>query len=105
MAEQIRKAYADLTNAYTYAHRLKKDEIISKLSTVLGTSKDGRVLPIVAATFLELCKMADFEGELPAELSSGEVVVSLIKPGERKHITQPSSDSNWQPQCRFNPGS
>ena len=75
MAQQIQKAYADLYKAHTYAHKLKKEEIISKLSTVLGTSKDDKVLPIVAATFMELCKLADFEAQLPVEIGGEEAVV------------------------------
>lgn len=65
MARQIKGAYTQLYTAHSYAHRLKKDEIISKLSSVLGTSKEDEVVPIVAATFLELCKLADFEEEMP----------------------------------------
>ncbi len=63
MAQQIKSAYSKLYIAHTYAQKLKKDEIISKLSSVLGTSRDDKTLPKVAATFLELCKLADFEGE------------------------------------------
>jgi len=88
MAQQIRKAYSDLFKAHSHADRLNKDEIISKLSTVLGTSKDDKVLPIVAATFLELVRMADFEGEAPAEPSTGET--EGLMPEEGKRISQPT---------------
>jgi len=65
MAQQIKSAYGLLYTAHTYAHKLKKDEIISKLYSVLGASKDDKTIPKVAATFLALCKVADFEGEIP----------------------------------------
>jgi hypothetical protein len=61
MAVQIRSTYGVLYSAHSYAHRLKKEEIISKLSSVLGTSKDDDIVPTIAATFLELCKLAVFE--------------------------------------------
>src|SRR5467141_2349943 len=56
MAEQVRKSYPDIYKAHGYAHKLNKEDVMSKLSTVLGTSKDDKVMPIVAATFLELVK-------------------------------------------------
>jgi hypothetical protein len=64
MAHQIKSAYSQLYTAHSYAHKLKKEEIISKLSSVLGTSKEDTIVSTVAATFLELCKLADFEGEI-----------------------------------------
>lgn len=64
MARQIMIAYNLLFNANTYAYKLKKEEIISKINTILGTSQDDKTVPKVAATFLELCKVADFEGTI-----------------------------------------
>ncbi len=63
MAQQIKNAYNKLYTANVYAHKLKKEDIISKLYSVLGAPKDDKTIPKVAATFLELCKLADFEGE------------------------------------------
>ncbi len=90
MAEQVRKSYPDIYKAHGYAHKLNKEEVISKLSTVLGTSKDDKVLPIVASTFLELVKLSDFEGEAPAELGTDEGTGSPILPEEGKRIAQPT---------------
>jgi hypothetical protein len=87
MAEQVRKAYAELYKANAYAHKLKKEDIISKLSTVLGTSKDDKVLPVVAASFLELCKFADFEGQLPLE-TPAEATVSQAISEESKRVAR-----------------
>lgn len=64
MAQQIKGAYGELFSAHTHADKLNKGEIVSKLSSVLGVSKTDSILPIVAATFLELCKLADFEGKV-----------------------------------------
>jgi len=63
MARQIRSTYDQLYTAHAYAHKLDKEAIISKLSSVLGTSKDDGNLPTIASTFSELCKLADFEGK------------------------------------------
>jgi hypothetical protein len=86
MAQQIRSAYSKLYTAHTYAHKLKKEEIMSKLTSVLGTSKEDKTIPKVAATFLELCKLADFEAEIqttPAaeqkeSISIGETTPSTV---------------------------
>jgi len=78
MAQQVRNAYSQLYNANTYAHKLKKDEIISKLSSVLGTSKDDKTIPKVAATFLELCKLADYEGEIQAKPESNQTETPAV---------------------------
>jgi hypothetical protein len=79
MAEQVRIAYQILFNAHAYAYKLKKEEIVSKLASVLGTSKDDKVLPAVASTFMELCKLADFEGQPPEETSETEEVALAPK--------------------------
>lgn len=61
LAKQIKDAYSGLFSAHEYAHKLKKDEVTSKLKTVLGISDDDANLPYVVGTFLELIKHADFE--------------------------------------------
>ena len=63
MAERLRVAYKDLFAANEYAHKLKREEIISKLNTLLGTPTDDKITPKVAGTFLALSKLADFEGK------------------------------------------
>jgi hypothetical protein len=63
MARQIRHAYKDLFSANEYAYKLKKEDIISKLNTLLGTPSDDIYTPRVAGSFLALCNLADFEGK------------------------------------------
>jgi len=65
MARQIKLSYKELFSASEYAYKLSKDEIIAKLNTLLGTAADNKVTPTVAASFLALCELADFEGEIP----------------------------------------
>jgi hypothetical protein len=84
MAQQIKSTYSQLYSAHTYAHKLTKEQILSKLSSVLGTSKDDKTIPKVAATFLELCKLANFEGEIQTPtleqketITNGEPVLPL----------------------------
>lgn len=78
MAQLIKKAYKDLFDTNEYAYKLKKEDIISKLNTVLGTPADDSVTPKVASTFLALCNLADFETkettepEEPSEKEKGE---------------------------------
>ncbi len=67
MAERVREAYRELFLAHEYANTLKRDVLNSKLATVLGTSKDDKTIPKISGTFLELCKLADFEKEMPVK--------------------------------------
>ncbi len=84
MAEQIKKSYQDLYKAHEYAHTLNKDNIVSKLSSVLGIAKNDKTLPVVASTFLELCKLADFKG-LPEKKEP-------VKVKEKEGILQEKSE-------------
>ena len=63
MAERVREAYAELFNSNEYAHKLGKAELVSKLRTITGTSAEDKIIPSVAATFLELVKLSDFDGK------------------------------------------
>jgi hypothetical protein len=67
MAQQIKKAYKELFAANEYANKLKREDVISKLNTVLGTPSDDKYTPKVAGTFLGLVALADFEGTAPIE--------------------------------------
>ncbi len=81
MAERVRSAYKDLFSANEYAYKLGKDEVVSKLNTILGTPADDKTTPKVAATFQELCRLADFEKEI-TEVSqvSEESKIPLTEP-------------------------
>ena len=72
LAQQVKKAYSNLFEANEYAQKLKKDEIISKLTSLLGTSKDDTKLPKVSSTFIELCNLSDFEHDKPVESEEKE---------------------------------
>lgn len=65
MAERLRAAYSDLYQANEYAHKLKKEDLSEKLRTLTGAAEKDKVIPNIVATFLELCKLADFEGPVP----------------------------------------
>lgn len=61
MAAQIRASYPDIYKANEYAHRLKKEELQSKLRALIGASEDDGVVPCIVGTFMELVKLADFQ--------------------------------------------
>lgn len=63
MAEQIRKAYADIYQTNEYAHDLDKEELTLKLRTLTGAAEDDRNIKDVASTFLELRKLSNFDIE------------------------------------------
>lgn len=85
MAQRIRNAYKELFAANEYAFKLKREEIISKLNTVLGTPADDKITPRVAASFLELCKLADFETKKVAE--------ALVTPERAEIIVAPQQSA------------
>lgn len=62
MAERLREAYKGLFNANEYAYKLDKKELTSKLKSMLGAAEDDGNVPYVAATFMELSKLAKWEG-------------------------------------------
>jgi len=61
IANQIRVAYKELFAANEYANKLKREEVLSKLNSLLGTPVDDPYTPKAAATFIELSKLGDFE--------------------------------------------
>ncbi|MBZ9572371.1 DUF5343 domain-containing protein [Patescibacteria group bacterium] len=65
LAQRIKAAYSELFAAHEYAHDLKREDLNSKLATVLGTSKDDKTIPKISGTFIELRKLADFEQKIP----------------------------------------
>lgn len=63
MAQRIKAAYSDLYQANEFAHKLPKEELVNTLTTMLGVEKNDKVAASVASSFLELVKLADFDGE------------------------------------------
>lgn len=63
MAKRIKETYSDLFAAHEYAYRLNKEELTSKLTTMLGLSKDDKNISFVVGTLQELFKLADFTGK------------------------------------------
>jgi len=65
MAERLRDAYKGLLDASEYAYKLERKELQSKLKSLLGAAEDDANIPSVAATFLELSKLAKWDGAAP----------------------------------------
>jgi hypothetical protein len=86
LAKLLRHAYRDLYSANEYAHKLKKDEIASKVRTLLGVGTDDEIVPSVAGTFTELCKFADFAAEgAPKPPSESPTTAEPPKPNFERH--------------------
>ena len=65
MAEQIKTAYKPLFDANEYAWKLKKPELQEKIKNVVGAGDDDPYIPAVTNTFLELSKLATWDGAAP----------------------------------------
>jgi len=62
MAERLRDTYRSLFAANEYAYKLDKKDLLAKLRTITGAAEDDGNIPSVAATFIELSKLANWEG-------------------------------------------
>lgn len=65
MAERLRDAYSLLFKANEYAWKLTKQELMSKLRSLTGAAEDDANIQYIASTFLELSKLAKWEGGPP----------------------------------------
>jgi uncharacterized protein DUF5343 len=65
MAERLREAYRPLFNANEYIYKLDKKELMAKLRSLLGAGEDDANIQYVASTFMELAKMAKWDGTTP----------------------------------------
>ena len=62
MAHRLREAYAPLFAAHEYVWKLDKKNLESKIKTVTGVGDDDANLYAVVGTFLELSKLAQWNG-------------------------------------------
>ena len=62
MAQRLRETYRSLFDANEYAYKLDKKELQSKLKSLTGAAEDDPNIPNVAGTFLELSKLAAWDG-------------------------------------------
>ena len=62
MAQRLREAYKPLFDANEYAYKLEKKDLQSKLKSLTGAAEDDPNIPNVAGTFLELSKLAAWNG-------------------------------------------
>jgi hypothetical protein len=71
MAERLRDAYRSLFTANEYAWKLEKKDLVSKLRSLTGVGEDDQNIPYVAGTFLELSKLASWNGAAPKPKREG----------------------------------
>ena len=72
MAAKVREAYPTLFAANEYAYKLDKKDLQSKLKGLLGAADDDANIPYVASTFLELSKLATWDGQAPKQVKREE---------------------------------
>jgi hypothetical protein len=65
MAQRLREAYKPLFTVNEYAWKLGKPELQAKLTSLSGAAEDDNIIPSVTSTFLELSKLAKWEGGVP----------------------------------------
>lgn len=74
LGKQVKLAYSDLYKAAEYAHKLSKDQLSTKLKTLLGVGDDDKNIGKVVGTFTELTKLCKFDVdvETPKEKHIGK---------------------------------
>jgi hypothetical protein len=65
MAARLREAYKGLFGASEYAYKLEKKDLQSKLKSLIGAAEDDANIPYVVSTFVELSKLAKWDGAAP----------------------------------------
>lgn len=80
LAEAIREAYADLFNVNQKAHALSADDVKNKLKTLTEGKKSEKVIQLMANTFIELCKLAEWR---KTESHKEEPTVVTSKPQQQ----------------------
>jgi len=72
MAKRLKEAYKPLFSAHEYANKLPKDQLISKLKNVTGAGDEDPYINAVASTFIELSKLASWDGAAPPKKQTTE---------------------------------
>ncbi len=97
IADRLKDAYSDLFSANEYAYKLNKEDLQSKLKTVTGAAADDKYIPLVIGTFIELVKLADFEGK--AKKTQKKKEAEVIKEPELQ--PQPPTVLSQHPATRL----
>ena len=90
LADGIRRAYAELFQLNNKANERDVAWVKNKLKMLTQGAKSDAVLPKMAATFIALCKEADFTNPAIAKESKGEAPVEIP--------SSPESAPDHQPQ-------
>jgi hypothetical protein len=83
LAQAIRSGYAELFETYSDAYRKDREALYSFFSGKTGKSK--YTVNCMVNTFVNLCKLADFEKEIPVTVKTKEAQPSkqlLLKPAK-----------------------
>jgi hypothetical protein len=91
LAKKIKETYSDLFSANEYAYKLSKEELTSKLITILGFSKEDKNINYVVGTLQELFKLADFTGK--HKLNEKKKHIQVETP-EKPPLAQPFEQKN-----------
>lgn len=105
MADRMKEAYDDLFKAHEYANKLNREQLTSKLKTLLGASDDDINLKAVVGTFTELCKLADFDGahvkHKPKEEKHSDAVEKKIEQPKESQFQQFHTQMNGNGKTSF----
>jgi hypothetical protein len=63
MAKCIRQAYEKIFQANEFAYKLNREDLSFKVITLTGLSEKNTTVPKIVGTFMELCKLSDFESK------------------------------------------
>lgn len=76
LALAVREAYKELFMANEYAYKLSRSDVEEIVKTMTGAKEDSRLVAATAATFDELCKLAEFEAEPITTETGAETIIA-----------------------------
>ncbi|MDE2589786.1 MAG: DUF5343 domain-containing protein [Patescibacteria group bacterium] len=85
MANCVRKSYAKLFQTNEFAHKLTKDELLSKVKTITGLPETHTSIPRIVSTFMELVKLSDFDAQIvkkEPEVKQRQLEEEIVKVNE-----------------------
>jgi hypothetical protein len=92
LAEGVREAYEDLFRVNKNAHEMSLDQVKSKFKSLTQGQYTANVIKLMAATFVALVKLADFQAAAPKPQERGVPSPDQVVPPERDGKSPPPDD-------------
>lgn len=97
LAEGVREAYEDLFRVNKSAHEMSQDQVKSKFKSLTQGQYTPNVIKLMAATFIALVKLADFQTTVPKPHEKDVLSPDQVVPPKRDGKSSPPDDHQVVP--------